>query len=1044
MNPLGRSSKAIAPILAALAICFLLSLQLMSQESTGTILGTVNDSSGAAVPDAKVVLAGARVPKGRETTSDATGNYSFFNVPVGEYYVTVTKEGFQTQRQQGIEVKIGSQVTYNARLAVGQISEVVEVSSTAIAIDTTSSRTSTSISSGTFQNLPTGRTFNSVLAIAPGVRQEVKGGSAGVGGFSVDGASGSENAFFLDGVEVSDVRRGSLRQQNAIPLEFIQDLNIRSGGFEAEHGGATGGVVNVATKGGSNEFHGQVYYQFTNSKLNAGDRGFWQRAPANADTADFFRPKEDDYSLRYPGYMLSGRIIRDRLFFTQGYSPELESTTRNISFASGKNQTFKQTYKRHYGISRLDANVTQKLQLNSSWIWSPIKRSGSLWNRDGRLAPPTTDQSILGGYVPSQTFSSGATYTVSPNVVLSARYGYRYLNDKDGNYGQPFLPYITYNTSSVGIPGVPSDVQFPNNYVNVGTTLTTEKDITTRHNVYLDGTIIKSIAGQQHTFKAGWALNRLGNDVSTDYTNGRFTINWDNSFSRGSVKDQRGTYGFYTWEDGVRLNSGVSGRNQGFYVQDTWRVMPTLTLNLGVRLENEFLPPYIKEQGGVKVANPVSFDWGSKIAPRIGGAWDVRGDGKWKVAGSFGFFYDVMKYELARGSFGGDYWFSHVYTLDSPNVFSLGRANPGALGKEIISYNNRTVPINAQGELDGIDPNIKPYKSREFSASLEHQLASKLVMSVRYTRKDLLRAIEDIGVLDAEDNEVYLIGNPGFGETRNTASVYGQKTPNGQEFLVPKAVRQYDAVEFRVQGQVGNLYLIPSYTWSRLYGNYSGLANSDESGRSDPGVSRAYDLPYYYFDASGSQKNVFGPLGTDRPHTFKFFGYYDLKSKIGSTLIGVNQVAFSGTPDSTSVIYLSAPTYSYGRGDMGRTPVYTQTDLSVAHTFRVTERAQVKLEAQVRNLFNQAAVISRVTQLNWNGAITIDPAAFFAGYNPNDYVLKGTGSTRYNPIYGLAGASYRAGGPYLSTNSSAFAATFPNFGGYQDFRTFRLGMRFLF
>ena len=91
-----------------------------------------------------------------------------------------------------------------------------------------------------------------------------------------------------------------------------------------------------------------------------------------------------------------------------------------------------------------------------------------------------------------------------------------------------------------------------------------------------------------------------------------------------------------------------------------------LSLNIGVRLENEFLPPYSKEFNGRAVANPITFNWGDKIAPRIGGAWDIIGDGKWKLSGAFGIYYDVMKYNLAQGSFGGDYWWSHVYKLDNP------------------------------------------------------------------------------------------------------------------------------------------------------------------------------------------------------------------------------------------------------------------------------------------------------------------------------------------------------------------------------------------
>jgi hypothetical protein len=487
----------------------------------------------------------------------------------------------------------------------------------------------------------------------------------------------------------------------------------------------------------------------------------------------------------------------------------------------------------------------------------------------------------------------------------------------------------------------------------------------------------------------------------------------------------------------------------GFYVQDTWRIHPRVTINAGVRFENEFLPPYKKEQGGVQVANPVAFDWSEKIAPRLGAAWDVNGDGRWKISGSFGYFYDVMKYELARGSFGGDFWVTHAYTLDRPDVFSLGRTTPGALGREIIAYDNRTIPINARGELEGIDPDIKPYQSREFTVSLDHQLASRVVAGVRYTHKGLLRAIEDIGVLDAEDNEVYLIGNPGFGLTRDTTSVYGQKTPNGQEFLVPVAKRQYDAVEFRLQGQSRSFNYVASYTWSRLFGNYSGLANSDESGRSDPGVSRAYDLPYYYFDRTGSQTPSEGRLGTDRPHSFKLFGSYDLKSKAGSTILGWNQLALSGTCDTTTVIYLSAPTIPYGRCDMGRTPMFTQSDVFVAHSFRITETKSIKLEANVINLFNQASVINRTSQLNRAGAISeaqLPIAQFFRGYDPRQFVFAGS-SVPLMPFYGLPSGAYRRSDYALADPQlpTAFAVGNPGYNqAYQGFRNLRLGIRFIF
>ncbi|MDQ2948164.1 MAG: hypothetical protein M3Y27_19885, partial [Acidobacteriota bacterium] len=218
------------------------------------------------------------------------------------------------------------------------------------------------------------------------------------------------------------------------------------------------------------------------------------------------------------------------------------------------------------------------------------------------------------------------------------------------------------------------------------------------------------------------------------------------------------------------------------------------------------------------------------------------------------------------------------------------------------------------------------------------------------------------------------------------------------------------------------------------------------------------DLPYYYFDASGSQKNVEGLLGTDRPHTFKLFGSYDVKTRAGTTTFGVNQIAYSGTTDSTSVIYLSAPTYPNGRGDLGRTPFLTQTDLAISHTVKLSERFSLRFEGDARNLFNQAAAISRASQINRNSAVTLSAlplSQFFAGYKLSNYVnpqningLTGkVNSDKYNPIYGLPGASYRAGGgpdTTLDRYSSAFAASYPGFGAYQDVRVFRLGARLVF
>ncbi len=1025
--------------------------QANGQFTTGIILGVVEDPSGATVPDATVTATSDRVPNGVTVQTDRQGHFNISQIPPSDnYIVEVSKPGFTTAKVSNINVTSGSRKNITFNLKVGATSSSVDVVETGTLLDTTSSRTDTTITSQEIRELPkTSRTYNSLLAIAPGVRQEPKSGSSGVGGIQIDGSSGLENSYYLDGVQSRDILNGALRQQFSVPLDFLQELNIITGGFEAQYGGATGGVISVSIKGGSNAFHGGAYVEGTGSPLNAGDRGYWQRAPGNADRADFFRPNEDGYSIIYPGGYLGGPILKDKLFFFAGYEPEIENTTRIVNYASGS-QTFKQYRLRNYLTSRLDYNASEKLRLFGSWMWSPARRQGTLPSRDPRVPAPTNNLAVQGGYVPAQVVNVGANYSVTPRLIFEARYGYQYINSKDGNYGLSGDPYVSYSTSAAqsAVP-VPAAYNFPNAYTNVSSTFGTVRDALARHNVTLAGTYIVNILGQQHTFKAGYDYNRASENVLSNYTNGYFQIFWGRAYSRANVTDPGGAYGYYLWQDGVRLNSNVHGSNQGIYLQDEWRFGRRLTFNIGIRAENEFIPPYRDTYQGVPVDRPISFGWGDKIVPRIGGSWDVLGDGKWKLSASFGFFTDVIKYGLAQGSFGGQQWFTHAYRLDNPNVFSLGFANPGALGPAITTYDNRTIDVQ-NGKWNGVDSNLKPFRSRDINVAFDHQLARQLIGSLRYTRKDILQAVEDIGVLDGDGNEVYVIGNPGFGVTRDTNSPYGQKTPNGQQFLVPKAIRQYDAVEARVQGRIGGFYIVPSYTWSRLYGNYSGLGNADESGRSDPNNNRSFDLPYYYFDQSGSQKNVFGLLGTDRTHSFKLFSSYTVNSKLGATTIGLNQLALSGTPDSTSVIYLSAPTFPYGRGDFGRTPAYTQTDLSIAHDFKFSEKYALRFSAEIRNLFNQDAIISRVTQINQSNALTFSTTKFFSGYDVTQYVHPGNGpgTIPYNPIYKLPGASYRnGGGPdvnFASPVSSAYSVAIPNLGAYQDFRTFRLGLRLTF
>ncbi len=1030
-------------LLLGAAVLVFASSVTMAQENTGSVTGTVKDSAGAAVPGAKVTLSGPGLVRSLDATSSKDGSFIFPKVPSGVYNVTVSQTGFKTVKNEDVSVVLGQASNVDVALSAGAVTESVTVNAGSDIIDVTSSKAATNITEKFVDNTPKGRQFHSLLVVAPGVRPEPKSGSFGVGGFQINGASGSENTFVVDGVDVSDVRRGALRANDSLPFEFIREVQVKTAGFEAEYTGTLGGVINVVSKSGSDEFHGDGWLQMNGAALNSRPRGRWQNTAADPTKNEFFRQREDEYRNFFPGFAFSGPLIKQRLNFFTGYTADLARTERTTPFLVGT-KTTTQRQVSHRGVARVDYAPTQKLQINTSYFWNPVKRIGDLSGTDPRIAPPSTDFSIRGGYVPASNYTTSATYTVNPHLILEARYGYKYLNDKDGNYGISGSPYLIWSASAAPGTGtnpppvvaalkltqaqydqIPVAYRQASGFTNVANTLAIQRDITTRHNVYLNANYLTNWFGQHHSFKGGYALNRLKNDVKDDYTNGRFQILWGEAISRGSVQGVRGTYGYYIWRDGVRHDSQVTSRNQGFYVQDSWQVAKNVTLNLGIRLENEFLPPYTKVVNGNKVPNPISFGWGDKVAPLVGGAWDVFGNGKWKVSASYGQYYDLMKYELARGSFGGDYWHDHYYRLNDPDLSKLALATPSALAggtPQVLDVDNRSVPINAQGQLDGIDPAIKPMSTRQYSVGLDHEIKPGMVFNVRYTRNRLVRGIEDIGYLDKDENEIYIIGNPGFGATDAKKFTSPQGVP-----LTPKAVRNYDGVEFRLDGRFSEGYLKrlnynASYTYSRLYGNWPGLANSDENGRSDPNVSRAFDLNPGNFNSKG--QNAIGLLPTDRPHTFKLFLNYSQPwgGKSGETLFSLNQIAYSGTPFTSAALFI-VPVFYNDRGDLGRSPALTQTDFLVAHTINLSERVKMKFDANITNLFNQAAVINIDPTFNRTGDLSakLSVADFYkGGWNVN------------NLVNGVTGAA-----PAKSANYG-FPTT------YQGIRDIRLGLRVQF
>ncbi len=972
-HPLFRGVLLIFVLLAGIS-------PLAAQEVVGNIQGIVTDQSGGVIPGVEITVASAQ--RSLSAVTDATGTYHFLNLPPDTYTVTAKMIGFSTVKRDDILLSLGRTLQINFELKPAATAVTVEVTGTQEAIvDVTSSKTSVNITQSQMDLLPKGLNFSSVLEVAPGARDESK-----AGGFQIDGASGAENTFIVDGVEVTRLFGGTLGSTKNVPIEFVKEVQVKSAGYEAEYGGATGGVVNVVTKGGTNDFHGEFRLEYTSDTFRGHDNPTLRYNPldSTSQTAEnFFNPYgKNKTRFMNPNFSMGGPLVKDKLWFFGAYAPQFTRETQITQLIKpiAKGDTavqvlnakpFDYKTKNDYGVVKLDFAASTKLSLYASYNWSPSKTEGAL------IGAQTSSQSTFdyarygfqGGYTPAWSLAFGGTYAPTPKLIFAFRGGKNYLNDKGGSYDIPTgiqRNIISAPCDPAKFGTCPPGTTTTGN-LNITADTLTVYDISTRWNVNADATYITRLFGQQHIFRGGYQANMLGNNVFYGLTMPRLYLYYGAS---DPYTGSSGKYGYYATYYFAR-SGNVSNSNRGFFLQDQWQIHKRVTINVGVRFENEAIPPYPINASGhpdlspdlIAQGNtiPISFGWGDKIAPRVGGAWDVFGDGKLKFSASYSVFYDTMKYDLPRGSFGGEVYLREWRALDTldPNSIKLptpyGLGGPGELFFGPVDYR---YPSNVWGPNDrpGIDPNLHAMKEHEYSATLEYAFTPTLSISGRFTRKALDYAIDDVGGTDAKGNEVYTIGNPGYG---STVEFFTPPTP--------KAVRRYTGFEFRIDKRFSNRWY-SSLSWvnSQLFGNYGGLASSDEDGRANPNANRYFDLPELVYDTHGNA--YLGRLATDRPNTLKIYGGYAvpwrIAGKVQETQIGLSQFIYQGIPIQTKLYELTGNggdyIYPEGRGDMGRTPVMPRTDMLFTHLWKVSEGVSLRAGFNVSNVFDTR----RATNIN--------------------------------------------------------------------------------
>jgi len=994
-----------------------------AQERFGTLRGVVTDQQGEAVPGVTVTITNAVTGEPRVYVTDGSGQYLAPDLNPGRYNVAFELPGFARVERTDISVLLGRAFEVDAQLRVGQVTETVQVTAEASPlVDVRSTLVGHNVTAEEFDRLPKSRSFQSIAMTAPSVNSgEVEGG------FQVNGASGAENSFTVDGIVTNSLINGQSRQNTV--FEYLQEVQVKTTGISAEYGGALGGVVSAVTKSGGNVFRGEGHYYFEGSALAAAPVERLVLDPVGDRTAFYTQDNESPANHNEFGGSLGGPIVRDRLFFFGSYSPRNELKTNTYNFTQGGSTDIDRDIWRQQAFGKLTYAMRRG---SASWstLWTPAKATGTHIGYNGATpnsylgASASLAPNINRGYEINQVNTSG---TVDLSLTNSSFVSFRggYFHDRFSDTGIPQTTSYTYQT-----PTTPLDALLPASLQGgIGTSNTpraqiTDFDTTKRSNFNVDYNHVFN-GGGLHTLKGGYGFQRTTNDINSYYPGGYTYIFWDRTFTFGGAPRGRGTYGYYEVND-RRITNKAGSNIHSLYVQDQWTINDRLTLSLGLRTEDERVPTFRPEI----LKDAIVFNFKDKLAPRLGAAYDVWGDGRMKVFGSWGLYYDWTKYELPRGSFGAETWCIFYRGLNTTDLGSLNLSNtPGPdLWVSQGSCRDRRVP----SFQDEIDPELEPMRQASTSVGAEYQLFGTNVLTVHYVHNDLLETIEDVGFLNAQGDEGYLISNPG---KRQAAIQFPTgATPLGQ--AIPRPKRQYDAVDVGWNRRFSqNWFFSANYTISRLYGNYAGLASSDEVSTPTTGVSsatpqqqagsiarpggnvnRAWDLDELLFDSHG-QLDVLGRLATDRPHVVKLYGAYEFPF---GTQVGGFFYGGSGTPISTYVTSVhAADIIVEGRGNFvengrvttdKRTPALTRTDLLVAHTMNVAGTRRVRLELNVQNVFNQKTTRHIFNFLNrgsgverGSSLIDLTDTNLLNGFDYNS-LIRATpdGATAYEPRYGMA------------------------------------------
>ena len=641
-----RTQVVLRSFVTLLALCFTFGPAAAAQVTTADLTGRVLDANGAAVPGATVTVRHAGTGQTRTAQTNEDGDYTVSQLQPGTYEVTVEASNFSKALVKDLELNIGSRQTLNLELKPGQITETVDVSGEAVLVETTRSELGGVVTPVQVENLPLlNHTFASLSVIMPEARPvgNFDPTKTRVGNVAFNGGDGRQVDVNVDGGDNKDNVVGSLLQN--FSYESIQEFQVLQHRWTAEQGRAVGGVVNVITKSGTNEFHGSLFANFRDESLRALD--FFEKQRQAADPAFEKAP----FSRQEVGGSIGGPIARDKLFFFGALERFRErqntlvsqAAIQQIPFIPGSDPVSE--IPTPYDDTLLTVKVDHRLTANQSMFYRFAYQSNSSPN-DQVANPASTD--LTGGNTTDNklySFVVNHTYTLSPSKL-----------------NQFTFHFQDFKNQILGVTENPRLV-FPGG-IEIGANVNVPQSTLERKFQFRDDF---SWQAGKHGLKFG--TNYIYTDLGGFFFFGSsgYTVQFFDAPPTIATNTTLYPQGFATpgAVQNIQFAAGEASHDQifhqlAFYFHDDWKVTPRLTLNLGLRWDANIgnLPDQtnnrtfeILRQLNHPLAQALTAD-PSKLSrttpnwlefqPRLGFAWDPTGTGRTVIRGGYGIFFDQI------------------------------------------------------------------------------------------------------------------------------------------------------------------------------------------------------------------------------------------------------------------------------------------------------------------------------------------------------------------------------------------------------------------